>query len=287
MGALERVLDWGPRWHVNDHCFIEHDGVWHLFGIVSPDPGEPVPSDLGLGHATAPTPQGPWQREDYALHVKPEFGETVLWAPQVVRTADGFAMVYCSGGDDLTHWGISLAVSDDLRTWTRVGTPLFRDGFQARDPFLWWDPDDAQWVLYYTATEQPAYGRHVVAFRTSPDLTTWSQRRIAFRDEHEGDEYGPTESPVVVARDGRYYLFIGPRPYDRPTDEVPNWDHAGYDGTDVFCSTRWDSWDDADLVAHLPVHAPEVVQTDDGRWFISSGGIKRGGVHLAPLRWLD
>lgn len=285
VGPLERILAWGPGWHVNDHCFVQDNGgTWHMFGIVSPDPGFPLPPDLGLGHATAPALHGPWRADGYALRPVPSLGETVLWAPHVVRWRGRFVMAYCSGGPDPERWGISLAASDDLRSWTRVATPLFRDGFQARDPMLWWNPADSRWVLYYTATEDPAGGRHIVAYRTSPDLSHWSDRHIAFADEHAGDEYGPTESPVVVARGGAYYLFVGPRPYDPPTAAMPNWEHPGYDGTDVFRSTRWDHWDAADLAGHLPVHAPELI-AHDGRWFVSHAGIKRGGLSLASLHW--
>jgi beta-fructofuranosidase len=93
-----------------------------------------------------------------------------------------------------------------------------------------------QWVIYYCATEYPSGGNHVVVCRTSPDLINWSARQIVYSDLHTGTDYGPTESPFVVQRGNYYYLFIGPRPYDYPSESVPNWEHPGYSGTDVFMS---------------------------------------------------
>lgn len=289
-GTPVRLFDPSPSpsapWHVNDHCFVQGpDGRWHVFGIVWPDVGVAEPDEIGLGHASAPALAGPWEFEPYALHLDRERGETVLWAPHVVRADDGlYHLFYCSGGDDWTDWAISLATSEDLATWDRQG-PVVRDGFQARDPMVLWIPEERRWAMYYCATDDPSGGAHVVACRTSSDLRNWSEREIVYTDEHRGTEYGPTESPFVVRHGATYYLFVGPRPYDPPTEELPNWRHDGYDGTDVFRSASWRGWTNEDLVAHVPFHAPEVVNDEDGRWHISHCGIARGGLYLAPLEW--
>lgn len=287
VGSLKRLVEWkGPvddaPWHVNDHTIaVGPDGTWHMYGIVWPDPGHGELDPVALGHSTAPTLHGPWRQEPSDFLLDRAAGETVLWAPHIVRDGDRFVMAYTAGGSDPTDWAISLAESDDLWTWRRLG-PAFRDGYQARDPMLLRIEEESLWVMYYCATEPATGGHHVVAYRTSTDLRSWSEREIAFTDEHVGTEYGPTESPFVVAAEGRYLLLAGPRPYDPPTADEPNWEHRGYDGTDVFSSSTWRSWSHQDLLGHLPLHAPEVIRDSDDL-YITHGGIGRGGLWLGRL----
>jgi arabinan endo-1,5-alpha-L-arabinosidase len=301
VGRFRKVYEPGPRdmaggppkgWHLNDHCFVRgEDGLWHLFGIAWTDPGvQPAPTGGFLEHATSPALSGPharWERRESVMFLQGDRFETVMWAPHVVRRDGKYHMFVASGGPDQSRWGITRATSADLTTWTREGdSPVFRDGFQARDPMVFWQPEEKLWVLYYTATERPDGGRHVVANRTSPDLVTWGERGIAYADRRTGTTYGPTESPFVVRRGGTYYLLIGPRPYDAPTETRPNHLHPGYVGTDVFASRDWRRWTDADLVGHIVAHAAELVEDVDGPWLVSTCGIGQGGLHLAPFRWL-
>jgi hypothetical protein len=65
--------------------------------------------------------------------------------------------------------------------------------------------------MYYTATNPPEGGNHVVAYRTSTDLTSWSERSLAFIDPLQGTGAGPTESPFVVQRGEYFYLFLSMR----------------------------------------------------------------------------
>ena len=150
------------------------------------------------------------------------------------------------------------------------------DGYHARDPFVMRVKD--KWVMYYCATSEPENGHHVIAYVTSDNLLTWTNRGIVFTDPSVGSSGGPTESPFVVQRGDNYYLFIGPR-----------WgkNGEGYDVTDVFVSTDPFHWDITSKVGRLPCHAAEVVQDTDGKWYVSRCGWGRGGVYLAPLIWKD
>ena len=58
-----------------------------------------------------------------------------------------------------------------------------------------------------------------------------------YTDQASGTFGGPTESPFVVRRGEKFYLFIGPR--------------GGYDGTDVFVSDSPDAWRLEDQVGDL------------------------------------
>ena len=107
----------------------------------------------------------------------------------------------------------------------------------------------------------------MVAYRTSTDLRTWSERRIAFADPASGTEAGNTESPFILRHNGSWYLFIGPRP--------------DYVGTDVFRSDNPYHFRIDDRVGHIAAHAAEVI--DDGDLWITSCGWGQAGVSLAAL----
>jgi len=63
------------------------------------------------------------------------------------------------------------------------------------------------WILYYTATTDPTGGHHTVMAMTSNDLTRGSQKKTVFLAAI-GKEGWPTESPFVVAHNGKYFLFV-------------------------------------------------------------------------------
>lgn len=261
-------------WYINDHCVIRGpDGLWHMFGITHFEPPNPLDEDH-LAHATARDLwQVPWDKHPFALDYAEEpWGETHLWAPHVVEHDGLYYMFYCAGDEDHTRYKIHLATSDDLWNWERhPENPMVVDGYDARDPFVTRVGD--QWVMYYTATSEPAMGNHIVAAVTSDDLIHWDERETVFTDPSQGSWGGPTESPVVVQRGDQWYLFIGPR--------------NGYDGTDVFVSDDPFHWEPDQRVSHIPSHAAEVILDLNGDWVVSRAGWRRGGLHLAPLLWND
>lgn len=280
-GEFRQIYDPGvgeaEPWYINDHCFVRAaDGSWHLFGITHPEPADPENEHL-FAHARAPSPHGPWTKQPMALRVDPSYGETHLWAPHVVSHRDKYWMFYAGGGEDPTMAAINLATSTDLYHWTRhPGGPLFFDGYEARDPHV--VRLGNRWVCFYTATESPDGGKHVVAYRTSEDLLTWGPRQIAFTSAREGTGGGDTESPFLVQRGAEFYLFVGPC---GAYDDTPE----GYSCTAVYRSRDPFHFPRGQRVAEIPAHAPEVVRTADGRWWITHCGWDQGGVHLASLNW--
>lgn len=262
-------------WYINDHCFIHGaDGLWHLFGITHADPAAPLQERI-FAHATAKDLlQIPWDKQAPALTYAPEapWEEEHLWAPHVIDHEGTYYMFYCAGDKDHTAYKLHLATSQDLVTWTRhPNNPIVVDGFDARDPFIMREGD--QWLMYYTATTAPTGGQYVVACVTSTDLVNWGDKKVVYTDPTSGTYGGPTESPFVVRRGEKYFLFIGPRP--------------GYDGTEVFVSDDPLQWKIEDKIGYIPAHASEVIRDIDGKWYISRAGWGRGGVYLAPLTWQD
>lgn len=275
-------------WYVNDHTiFCDGDGTWHLIGITDVEPAVPFNASV-LAHATAPSLHGPWTRHPFAASVEPALGETVLWAPHVIEHDGRFWMFVCAGGDDHSAWGIHLLISDDGWTWERhAANPLIVDGYQARDPMVLRVGD--RWVMYYTATSDPAGGNHVVAAAESTDLVHWEGRHLVYVDEMSGTDAGPTESPFVVGRDGQWYLFVGPHRMRELHEGGGTWDIARwreiYSSTVVLESDDPLSFDIADKVGTIAAHAPEVITDDDGSTWITHCGWGEGGVYLAPLVW--
>ncbi len=263
------------EWYINDHCFIRGaNGTWHLFGITHAEPADPIDED-NFAHATAgKLTQVPWDKKPFALTVDPKSEEEHLWAPHVIFHEGTFYMYYCAGAKDSKKYKIHLATSKDLNEWKRhPENPMVVDGYDARDPFIL--KVDDKWVMYYTATSEPAGGDHVVACQVSRDLIHWSDRRIVFRDKSNpnGTSGGPTESPTVIHRGPYYYLFIGPR--------------RSYLSTGVYRSKDPFEWDIKNRVGHIQSHAAEVIRDVDGKWYVSHCGWGQGGVYLAPLYWDD
>lgn len=263
-GDLER----GYAWYVNDHTFIQDkEGTWHLFGITQQNPFRPF-EEVFLTHVTAPALHGPWTKQADVMHRDEAIGESVVWAPHVILHDDRYWMFYCGGDKDPGRFRIQLATSSDLWQWQRhPGNPLLQDGYEARDPMV--ARIDDHWVLYYTATSGPAGGNHTVKAVISDDLTDWREPRTVFTSARSGTGGGPTESPFVVQRDGRFLLFVCT---NRRYIET-----ALYESGDPF------AFSESRRVATIPSHASEVIVTSDGKTYVSSCGWGMGGVYLAPL----
>ncbi|GAA3578465.1 hypothetical protein GCM10022419_069910 [Nonomuraea rosea] len=273
-----------PKWdathrtYINDHSIIRgHDGTWHMFGITGPENPDGLPSweaEDQIAHATSKTLTGQWDYRAPVLYTGgPGYAEeTHVWAPHVIEPdgAGTYYMFYAGGGTDLRNTVMSVAKSTDLWNWKKVASgPLFRDGENARDPYVAWVDD--HWVMYYTATsDRLGTGRPIVAYRTSTDLIHWSGRGVAFADGFDAG-FVATESPQVIRRGAWWYLFIGPR--------------AGYNGTDVYRSRDPLNFRIEDFAGRINAHATEVVQDDATGWWVTQSGWWHNGLSVAPLIW--
>ncbi|HKY13680.1 MAG TPA: family 43 glycosylhydrolase [Microthrixaceae bacterium] len=291
-GEFELVYDpsigEGEPWYVNDHTFVRNvHGTWHLIGITHAEPAFPH-DERHLAHATAPNLHGFWTKQPYATSADESLDETLLWAPHVIPHDDRYWMFVCAGGDDMTAYRLHLATSDDLSVWERHdANPLVVDGYEARDPMVLRVED--RWVMYYTATVTPSGGRHVVAAVESDDLVHWGGRRFVYTDAASGTFGGPTESPFVVERDGRWYLFIGPdwEGFMAAFEATGKYDPVSYRRTRILESDDAFSFRAEDEVGRIDAHAAEVIVDEAGEMWVSHCGWGQGGVYLAPLRFIE
>jgi hypothetical protein len=108
-----------------------------------------------------------------------------------------------------------------------------------------------------------------------------------YTDPIEGTMAGPTESPFVFERGGRWSLLIGPdwETLTRSFEETGRYDLRAYRRTRVLTSDDPLALDRAAQVATIDAHAAEVVVDDDGAWWVTHCGWGQGGLHLAPLVW--
>ncbi len=257
----------GP-WYYNDHTLIQDraTGTWHVYAITHAEPANPL-DEKSFGHATAPTPNGPWTKQPPALVADPNAGESHIWAPHAIYDNGTYYLFYAAGTPNHTAYRMHLATSKDLKTWTRdAANPLFTDGFDGRDPMVRKVGD--QWVMYYTANSTPSGGNHIVAYRTSTDLKHWSARQTAFQHPATGTYGGPTESPFVVQRGTDWYLFVCC--------------DGGYESTKVYKSQDPLHFTIDQHVGTIQAHAAEVVQDGDD-WYVTGAGWGKGGLLLAPL----
>lgn len=264
-------------WYINDHTFIRAEDTavseerWHLFGITHAEPANPMEEKM-FAHATAPKVDGPWATRAPVMQVDESKGETIVWAPYVLRHDGRYWMFYCAGGKDHTQYHIHLATSHDLFHWKRhTANPMVVDGYDARDPMVLAYKDG--WILYYAATSTPGGGHHTVKAVTSKDLIHWTGMREVYRDSEIGTYGGPTESPFVVERNGKFYLFVCT--------------NHGYSETIAYKSDTPFHFEARNSVGKFAAHAAEIIHTPTGKWYASRAGWGQGGVYLAELVWQD
>jgi predicted GH43/DUF377 family glycosyl hydrolase len=233
IGSFDEVIAIPGR-YLNDHCLIQKGDQWHFFGIV----GTVAPSGKGYGtpplevsfaHATSPN------LRDWSVHpdvmeisgVWPEIGH--VFAPFVVEYGGLFYMLYCTSDERKTQ-RICLATSEDLFRWSRYpGNPVIVPsahwskwpgfGLDAPDGGTFGgcrDPhvirlDDGRFVAYWVSRLQERFGHDMtcVAASISHDLIHWQEVGPVFAMKAWQEQ--PTlevESPCVVLKEGRYWLFF-------------------------------------------------------------------------------
>jgi beta-fructofuranosidase len=249
-----------PDWRVNDHTFIKDpSGRWHCFGITRPW----VSGDNG--HAG----------EGLCFHaVAPEgtFAQTVTFQswrdlPKINVAGSGWAPTVVKIGDEYSLIGSHLgrATSRDLHTWKNAGKLTAKGG--NRDPHIVRLGD-----TYYLLR----CADNGIVLVTSTDFVNWSEPKLIFKPEKPSQH---TESPFLVAHEGLFYLFW------------TLWDTAdkttsGYcPRTYVYCSDNPADFRGRPLLTEFTAHAPEIIQDEDGQWFLSSADYPHRGINVAPLIW--
>ncbi len=284
----------------NDHhLFQAADGTWHLWACVRRTPV----GRLLVNWEADSLETSPWRLTGRLIRADREAGESMvdwqgeefLQSPYVVRANDRYYLFY--GGYDTgtdsdgaptndytrAEKQICLMTSVDGRAWERHRdghgrSRVFAGPGAARDECVVRFGDT--WYMYYTGHHDRDRRRAAIYVRTSADLLTWSDWRIAERNTADERSFIP-ESPVVVRRGGAYYLFRthGPRhgTYVFRSDDPLDF------GSD--CPTERSPH----FVCRLPIVAPEIVTDENGAEYITriDDAVHGYRIRMARLRWSE
>ena len=105
---------------------------------------------------------------------------------------------------------LGLLVSDDLKTWTRVGDPVLpkKDPYSQdwRDLSNYWNPSAKVWDGYLCGK---THGIPCIAHVSSPDLLHWSYHEPIFVSEpyaRDNNGFVEFEVPELFEFDGKFYI---------------------------------------------------------------------------------
>lgn len=214
--------------------WIADDGVeYHLFYLHAPtslvDPRRRHRA-ARIGHAVSDDLQN-WTVVDESVldtGAPDDFDATATWTGSVVRGDDGMWRMFYTGSRFLgpepemaNVEAIGVAVSGDLRTWTKtpgpvvVADPRWYETWEMgtwkeeawRDPWVFKDPAGSGWHMLITARANHGAidDRGVIGHAFSQDLVTWEVRTPLTRP---GEGFAHLEVPQVAAIDGRWVLLF-------------------------------------------------------------------------------
>ncbi len=290
------VYDIAPQ-YVNDHCFLrEENGNIHLFhiaGLIGKrcyDAG----NEVTFGHATS-RDLVEWKREADCLSNDPNSRHEPdhICAPYVCNAGGKYFLLYGGGNVKSQIEAMCLACSDDLYNWTKhPANPIFRPSrhWAEHEPFsgLWGccrDPHvishpDHGYILYYVAWIKGTRGNlAALGAAISDNLISWQDiGPVMIRERANEYSTASMESPCVVEREGRFYLFYKHRDETRLAVSEDPFNFA--DKQDIWFSVA---------------HAAEIFEIK-GRWYISSCSRelldvrhektdRTKGLYLACLDW--
>ncbi len=249
-----------PEWRTNDHTFIKGpDGRWHCFGITRPwMSGDNGHSGEGLCfHAVAPKGTFAEAVTFQSWKDLPKIHEgDCAWAPTSIKIGNEYSLIGSRMG---------RVTSTDMMNWKDQGRMKIKGG--NRDPHVLLLKDT------YYLLRCDGNGINLV---TSADFINWTDPVTIYKPKETSYQ---TESPFLVHYEGLFYLFW------------TLWDQAdkttsGYcPRTYVLCSESPTDFHNSPVIKELTVHAPEVIQDENGKWCISSVDHPHRGVSIAPLIW--
>ncbi|MCX6620911.1 MAG: hypothetical protein NTY38_07490, partial [Acidobacteria bacterium] len=212
-----------------------------------------------------------------------------IFAPYVIRHGGLYWMFYC-GDTPGRGQRIGLATSRDLRRWHRhPENPLITpkgnwalwgadQPSSCRDPHVWRQPDGTFRMLWVADVREPPQ-TSCLALSQSKDLLHWEEVGPVLLRRWSNLESCTikTESPCLVERHGRYFLF-----------------YRHGNGTKYSISDVATDWRGRDTFFLGPSHASEIFEAD-GQWYITSCSRpvediahkhdRSTGLSLARLNW--
>ena len=297
--ALQLVGDGNPLfsdfWLVQDKL-----GQWHCVGTFGKGPetigrgaGYQLSDGYALFHAVGSSLNAPLAIT-HKIPYEIASPQAFMWAPSIVWNGDGstaflFYFHYL-GSSEFKQNCCRLLVSHspDLSIWKPYsGTDLLETNMvfreqDDRDFDVFWDDRLQTYLMYYAcAGTYPGLPglNTIIRVRTSKDLLHWSEPRTVMGPP---PGYQCAESPLVIYRDGYYYLWVSGIDYSRVSLYISEDPFNFGDPT-------------ANRIEEQPGHAPEIV-SDHGKDYMACsmvstvpsatpGANDLHGILIQPLRW--
>ena|GEM_PF-854204 len=211
-----------PDWN-GSHALFSYEGAYWMTYIGGPQPGyEKPPLSIGLAHSRHPAQPRPWTKLPAPIlraddpDARP-FESGVLFKSHVIRDDSlslgaPFVMFYNARperGDET----IGIALSDDLRTWRRLGTePVISASRPAhlKHGVICGDPQivrmHGHWVMFYFgAFWKPGAFDTFAVSRDLRHWTPWTGPDLVAPSEPWDREFA--HKPWVLKHDGVVYHF--------------------------------------------------------------------------------
>jgi hypothetical protein len=178
---------------------IMDDGTWVMYLSTF------VQGANEIRRLTAPAPTGPWTAEDEPVLVRGEpdawDGQTGVFAPDVLRTNDGYVMYY-QGSYRFNLGMIGLATSPDNVTWTKYNDPATTEArFIENDPVLYHPSETGEEVadywFQYPAVWRTSIGWHML-YVIEPNGIIGSEASFGYASSQDGIEWQPYDDDLLL-----------------------------------------------------------------------------------------
>ena len=213
------------KW-VWDSWYVRDGDLWHGFFLQADKAiGDPELRhwNVSYGHATSRDLRN-WEHLGtcFGPSEGPAWDDYTTWTGSVVRGDDDKWHLFYTGTSHREggkHQKLGHAVSDDLHTWTRVGTGLILDRDDRyeeyrpgrwhdrafRDPWVIRDPKGG-WLMFFTARSasvDDVFEAGAIGCASSDDLYTW-----ILQDPVYTGGFGELEVPQVFEWGGQWYCLF-------------------------------------------------------------------------------
>jgi len=198
-------VDWAnpvfEGWYADPEGFVDGETVW-----VYPTSSLPYREQTYLD-AWSSTDLVHWEKHpEIITNRQAEWVWQAMWAPSVVKK-DGLYYLFFAGNDvhegEVGGIGVACASTPAGPFSDLLGRPLIQEivnGAQPIDQFVFQDPRNGEWYMYYGGW------RHCNVVRLAPDFKSL----IPFEDGTVYKEITPegyVEGPFMLYRDGKYYFM--------------------------------------------------------------------------------